>query len=168
MDAPVPPGRQVRLVDVPVGIYRAAQQHTDALLRELVLMAEYEATHSPDGPMRRLFARANHGFSDRLDLTVRATPDVDAAHARGDAHVTITYVLPERFAAATEAWARLVDELDALCRDGTMLSVPASPEVTAFARWWCAELTRQLRDGAAPVPWSEYLRTAAEPAERSA
>ena len=150
------PPRQVRLVDVPVALYRAAQQHTDAVLRELVLMAEYEAVRIADGPMHRLFQRANAGFPDRLDLTVRAAPDVDAALERGDPHVTLVYSLPERVAASTEAWHRLLDELDALCRDGTMLSVPASPEVARFARWWCDELVRQLRDGAAPTPWGEF------------
>jgi hypothetical protein len=149
-------GREVRLVDVPVALYRQAQQHTDAVLRELVLMAEYETAQGGDGPVRRLFQRASDGFADRLDLTVRAAPDVDAAHARGDEHVTIVYTLPARFATSSEAWGRLLDELDALCRDGTMLSVPASPEVAAFAKWWCAEFVRQLRDGAEPMPYAAY------------
>jgi hypothetical protein len=38
-----------------------------------------------------------------------------------------------------------------------MLSVPASPEVTLFAQWWCTEFARQLRDGAAPTPWREFV-----------
>lgn len=151
------PGREVRLVDVPVAVYRAAQQHTDAVLRELVLMAEYEAARHADGPMRRLFTRANEGFADRLELTVRAAPQLDDAHARGAEHVTLVYTLPERVAASSEAWGRLLDELDALCRDGTMLSVPATPEVAAFARWWCDELVSQLRDGAAPTPWGDFV-----------
>lgn len=157
MDYDASPGREVRLVDVPVALYRAAQQHTDAVLRELVLMAEFEAAREPDGPMRRLFRRANEGFPDRLELTVRAAPDVDAAHARGDEHVTLVYTLPARLASSTEAWRLLLDELDALCRDGTMLSVPATPEVTAFATWWCGEFVRQLRDGAEPTPWGAFV-----------
>lgn len=156
MDSSTPPGREVRLVDVPVALYREAQQQTDAVLRELVLMAAYETSRGTEGPMRGLCQRANDGFADRLDLTVRAAPDVDAAHERGDKHVTLVYELPARFATSTEGWARLMDELDALCRDGTMLSVPASPEAARFAQWWCAEFTRQLRDGAEPTPWPEY------------
>ena len=150
-------GREVSLVDVPVAVYRAAQQHTDAVLRELVLMAEYEAAQRPDGPMRRLFTRASEGFADRLDLTTRAAATMDAAHARGDEFVTVVYTLPDRLAASTEAWGALLDELDRLCRDGTMLSVPATPELAAFARWWCTELVGQLRDGAAPTPWPEFV-----------
>lgn len=150
-------GREVRLADVPVALYRAAQQHTDAVLRELVLMAEYEAASRADGPMRKLFTRAGEGYADRLELSMRAAPDIDAAHARGDEHVTIVYRLPDRIAASTEAWGRLLDELDALCRDGTMLLVPATPEVAAFARWWCGEFVRQVRDGAPPTPWPAFL-----------
>ncbi|HVF20923.1 MAG TPA: hypothetical protein VNA14_11880 [Mycobacteriales bacterium] len=151
------PGREVRLADVPVGLYRAAQQHTDAVLRELVLMAGYEAADRADGPMRQLFTRASAGYADRLELSSRAAPDVDAAHARGDEHVTIVYRLPDRIAESTEAWGRLLDDLDALCREGTMLSVPATPEVGAFARWWCNEFVRQLRDGAEPTPWPSFV-----------
>lgn len=156
MSAPSP-DRQVTLLDVPVALYREAQQRAEALLRELVLMAEHESGEQQDGPMRRLFRRADDGFADRLELTVRAASDMNAAHARGDAHVTLVYTLPERFAASTEVWARLMDDLDALCRDGTMLSVPSSPEAQRFAQWWCGELTRQLRDGAAPLSWPSYV-----------
>lgn len=151
--------REVTLVDVPVASYRDAQQQTDALLRELVLMAEYEASGAgrERGPMRLLFDRANAGFADRLDLAVRAARVVEDAVARGAAAVTLTFAVPGRYAANAEAWSALLDDLDALCRDGTMLSVPASPETRRFTRWWCGEIVRQLRDGAAPVPWPDYV-----------
>lgn len=153
------PGREVRLVDVPVALYRETQQHTDSVLRELVLMAGYEVSHDTGGPMRGLFQRANDGFADRLDLTVAAAPAVDAAHERGDTYVTLSLTLPGRYATSVQLWTRLIEELDAFCRDGTMLCVPASEEVKAFAQWWCAELTRQLRSGAAPTPWGDYVAT---------
>lgn len=151
--------RQVMLVDVPVATYRAVQQHTDAVLRELVLMAEYETAKAgrERGPLRLLFDRVNAGFSDRLDLTVQAAHAVDAAIERGAESVTLTFTIPARYAASAEAWSALVDDLDAFCRDGTMLSVPVSPEVRRFTRWWCSELVGQLRDGAAPVPWPDYV-----------
>jgi len=153
----VTPGREVRLADIPVALYREVQQQTDAVLRELVLMAEFEASSRRAARrMRELFERANAGFADRLDLVVRAASDVDAAHQRGDEHVTLTFTLPERYATSTAAWGRLMDELDALCHDGTMLSVPASAEAARFGRWWCREFARQLRDGAEPTPWPQF------------
>ena len=153
------PNREVILRDVPVATYRATQQHTDAVLRELVLMAEYETAKAgrERGPMRMLFDRASAGFADRLDLTVQAARAVDAAIERGDESATVTVTVPARYAASAEAWSALVDDLDALCRDGTMLSVPVSPEARRFTQWWCAELVRQLRDGAEPVPWPDYV-----------
>jgi hypothetical protein len=160
-------GREVRLLDVPVALYREAQQHTDSVLRELVLMAGYEVSRGSDGPMRGLFQRANDGFADRLDLTVQAARAVDAARERGDAYVTLSLTLPARYAASVQLWARLVEELDALCQDGTMLCVPASDEVKAFAHWWCAELTAQLRAGATPTSWREYVATVRQAASRA-
>lgn len=149
-------GREVRLVDIPVALYQQVQQHTDAVLRELVLMAEFEASAKKAARrMRPLFERANAAFAERLDVAHQAGSEVDAARERGEGHVTLTFTLPERYAAAAYAWTRLMDEIDALCRDGTMLTVPASEEAARFGRWWCREFTRQLRDGAPPMPWPQ-------------
>jgi hypothetical protein len=52
---------------------------------------------------------------------------------------------------------RLLDEADAFCREGTLLTLAASDDVVAFRRWYLGELTRQV-GGAAPQPWPGDLR----------
>jgi hypothetical protein len=52
---------------------------------------------------------------------------------------------------------QLLDEADAFCRDGTLLTLEPSPDVVAFRRWYIGELARQVA-GEAPEPWPGELR----------
>lgn len=148
--------RVVRLVDVPVRLYREAQQHTDELLRELVLMAGWEAERGESGRATRLARIVDQSLvAHRLAIALVA--ERRFAGASGDT-VTIEYdvdvAAAEESAESSAQWAALLDELGELCRDGAMLVVPAGGEVAAFSRWLCEELVRQLRDGARPRPWT--------------
>ncbi|HEX8001305.1 MAG TPA: hypothetical protein VF519_01270 [Mycobacteriales bacterium] len=142
--------RVVRLVDVPVRLYREAQQHTDEVLRELVLMAGWEEAQGTSGAATRLAGTADRHRAARHALSLVAERTL--AGASGD-RVTIEYDVEVGAADANEEWAALLDELAELCRDGGMLVVPAEGEVAAFSRWFCEEFVRQLRDGAEPRPW---------------
>lgn len=158
MTTDTPAGRRtVRLLDVPVDLYRQAQQHTDDLLREIVLMAEHERLRGGDGTAARL-ARAAHAHRPvDIELRVSAATDVDGARARGEETVTLTYSVDLHVADAAAAWSRVLDELDDLCRGGDLLSVPPDARVGTFLRWFCAEIVAQLRDGAEPCPWPRYV-----------
>jgi hypothetical protein len=159
--APDPRSRTVRLVDVPLDLYRRAQQHTGDIIRELVLMADHErASGTSDGPAGGLARRASAQHAGRVHLEVEAEPAVDAAHARGDTAVTLTYRVDDGAAASSEAWSALLDELDELCRTGELLTVPAPADVALFSKWFCAEFVAQLRDGHPPCPWPHFERQA--------
>jgi len=147
------PRRTVRLVDVPVRLYREAQQHTDDLIREVVLMAAYEAGTGTEGPAARLAGTADRHRAERHALSIAG--ERTCAAASGD-RVTIEYDVEVGSADTSEEWGALLDELARLCRDGTMLAVPSNDEVVAFSRWCCEEFVRQLRAGAEPRPWSAY------------
>lgn len=145
--------RTVRLVDVPVRLYREAQQHADDLLREVILMAAYESGSGNPGNASRLAGAAARHHAEHRALSVAAERTL--AGAGGD-RVTIEYDVDVSSADWGAAWGALLDELTQLCRDGAMLAVPAQDEVVAFSRWFCEEFVRQLRDGADPRPWAEY------------
>lgn len=146
--------RTVRLVDVPVRLYREAQQHTDELLRELVLMAGLEAATGAYGRASRLAEAAGRHSDERAALGLVA--ERVFAGATGD-RVTVEYDVDVSSAQSSQEWAALLDELGELCREGGMLVVPATGEVVAFSRWFCEEFVRQLRDEAAPRPWPGML-----------
>lgn len=146
--------RTVRLVDVPVRLYREAQQHTEELLRELVLMAGLEAVNGAPGTASRLAETAGRHSDERAALAL--TAERVFAGATGE-RVTIEYDVDVSSAQSSQEWAALLDELGELCREGGMLVVPAAGEVAAFSRWFCEEFVRQLRDGAAPRPWPGML-----------
>lgn len=143
--------RVVRLVDVPVRLYRETQQHTDELLRELVLMAGWEATRGESGAATRLAGTADRHRAERHALSLVAERVL--AGAAGST-VTIEYEVDVSAADTSAEWAALLDELAELCREGGMLVVPAHGEVAAFSRWFCEEFVRQLREDAEPRPWS--------------
>jgi hypothetical protein len=149
--------RVVRLVDVPVRLYREAQQHTDELLRELVLMAGWESSRGESGTATRLAGTADRHRAERHALSLAAERVLAAA--TGDT-VTIEYDVDLSSAETSSEWAALLDELAELCREGGMLVVPAQGEVAAFSRWFCEEFVRQLRDGAEPRSWSQALSDA--------
>jgi hypothetical protein len=151
-DAPVGRRRTVRLVDVPVALYREAEQHADDLQRELLLMAGYESARGLPGRATDLQRRADTHRDARLALSMAAAPEV----SRGTGTVTLVYDVTLDAATTAEEWARLVDDVAVLCRSGEMLMVPARPEVAEFSRWFCAEFVGQLRDGRAPTPWPAY------------
>jgi hypothetical protein len=165
MTSDAPAGRHsVRLVDVPVELYRRAQQHTDDLLRELVLMADHERASGAAGTATRLAATADDHRATHASLRLSAAEALAEARERGEEAVTLVYDVELGVADCTEAWGRLLGELAQLCRAGTLLSVPAADDVALFSAWFCTEFVRQLRDGAAPLPWPAYLASYAETA----
>jgi hypothetical protein len=139
-------------VDVPVALYREAQQHTDDLLREIVLMAAYETASGASGAASRLAAGAERHSARRDALAV--TGERVVAAATGDS-VTIEYVVDVGDADDATSWGEMLDEIGELCGSGVMLVV-GKPDAVAFSRWFCEEFVRQLRDGAEPTPWPEY------------
>ena len=151
-DAPVGRRHTVRLVDVPVALYREAEQHAEDLQRELLLMAGHESARGLPGRATALKRRADAHREARLALSLAAEPEV----SRGAGTVTLVYDVTADAATTTEEWSRLLDDLAELCRTGEMLMVPARPEVAEFTRWFCAEFVAQLRDGQAPTPWPAY------------
>lgn len=173
--APAPPDpsgplRPVALLGLPVALWRAAKEHHDAALRELVLLAAAhpEAVRDLDDPALLDAARAF------MAAAVPAAANAAAAHAAA-AH-TAAERLPQQRSAAQpvagtcdlhldmrpglgRAFAALVhtlDEVERLARAGRLLVRPAPPEVVAVRDWACGEVVAQL-GGAAPRPWTGPL-----------
>lgn len=137
----------VRLVDLPVGLSRAAQRHRGALIREAQL-ALAAGTVGLDVENDDLWATA--GLNDLLDAGLEA---VYSALSPDTASVSCTVEVPTECgpAAATLAW--VLDALNRAAARGIFLTRPALPEVRRYRLWLIGEILRQL-DGDPPIPWS--------------
>lgn len=149
----------VRLLDLPVQLWAASQEHHDELMREFALMtvgeADTETVHAPvPHRLLRLVGELTRRFSGSSDAQ---REQLFAAAVRGDEVVDeLAYVLPVAAGPACDELARMLDEADAYCRDGEHLLTLATPdEVRAFRAWYLGEVVRQL-SGAPPESWPDF------------
>jgi len=160
--APVTSGEvgTVRMLQLPVQLWAASQEHSDELLREFALMTVGSAEHSPDSvpvPVRLL------ELVDQLTRRYAGTSDEQrerlfAAAVRGEQVIDeLDYCLPVAVGPACVELAQMLDEADRYCREGAHLLTLATPDdVRLFRDWYLGEVQRQL-DGAEPVPWPDFL-----------
>jgi hypothetical protein len=145
----------VRLLGVPVRLWcRATEQH-DELLREFSLLSfgiEEGATKLDDLPTRLITLvrelRTRHGGGRERDDGTR-----QAALARGDTTVDLTYEVAATVGDAGQALTALLEEVDEYCRsDSYLLTLAPDDSVIAFRHWYVEEFTRQVK-GLPPRPW---------------
>jgi anti-sigma regulatory factor (Ser/Thr protein kinase) len=146
-----PGARPVRFVGVPVDGYLELQAHNDALFRELELIS-IELEHD-DGAQ---VAAPLGDLGDQLYRRFRGQRDsyrdvVAAALARGDATVELTTTASPAAASGARGYLALLEQADALCRDGTLLIPEPSAGVKSLRRWFVEEMVAQV-EGAAPTP----------------
>jgi anti-sigma regulatory factor (Ser/Thr protein kinase) len=145
---------RVRILGLPVSVYLEAEEHNDAVMRELTLIVQSADTPAGREVPRRLLILAR----GVLEAFNRATPalraQVDLALARGQATVDIEALV------RVEGWERLMDlaaqldELDRYCEEGDMLTLASSPTLRRFRRWYADQVGNQMR-GLPPTPWDE-------------
>jgi hypothetical protein len=143
----------VRLVDVPVALFAASEQHTNDLLREIALMAA-----------GRPGAGRGHQYSDLLTTTdryahrpagarARIAESVALAQRSGWDSVTVDFDADASAADAALAWEELLVRFDAMSAEERLLTLPADPELRAYRAWYVRELVEQVRTGRLPVSW---------------
>ena len=144
----------VRLVGVPVRILDVSRRHHQELMHEFALLAVAENL-TDDVPQRMLDLIDTLG---RRYATTGEQPDadVDAALARGDATVDLTYEVAEHVVEAADRLAALMAEADEFCRREQMLTLQRSELVKEFADWYLDEFRRQI-GGEPPRPWTGPL-----------
>lgn len=146
---------EVALIDFPVARFQQMQQHHDALIRELTLVAL-----APDGENsavpHRLVSLAEEIHHGQRDAVRPFREGVAAAAQRGDDITTLQLQIPYSTLRSMEDFMLLFEEGDEYCRRGELLTPPSPPEVVSFRHWLVGELLRQIRDGAPPTPfWAQ-------------
>lgn len=144
----------VKLLGVPVDLYRQASEHQDELRREFALMQHGSSSGDADVPRRLL------QLVDELDARFGAFAHeprraLTGALGEGTRSIDVEYRVPPEAKEAAAALAALLEEADGFCRRGDhLLTLATPPGPLAFRRWYLAEFVAQI-DGADPTPWDQ-------------
>jgi hypothetical protein len=149
-------GRSVRLVGVPVDIYLRASRHQAELAREFALISFGDKTGMSDldvparllaivDELRHKYRRASDEIRTRFELAAQ----------NGEARIDLDLPASEATAEITQRLTEILDEADAFCRSGHLLTLEAPPDVVAWRHWWRDQVVGQVRDGAAPAPFPD-------------
>lgn len=144
----------VQLVRVPVRVMDAGRRHHDELMHEFAVLAVADDL-SDDVPQRML---------DLIDTLGRrygntsqpGNAEVDAAIARGEDTIDLTYEVPHHVVEAAGNLAALMAEADEFCQREQMLTLQRSETIRDFSDWYLEEFRRQI-NGEPPRPWNGPL-----------
>ncbi len=151
---------EVRILGMPLRLYRESAEHHDELKREFAFVMESDAS-GVDVPARllRLVAEVTAKFGA---FTSEQTAALQRAALEGrDGTIDLVYRVPREARSACVQFDALLDEADRYCEAGKeLLTLATPPRTRAFRRWFLWEFVRQI-DGEPPRPWSEEAERAA-------
>lgn len=141
---------RVRILGLPLGIYLEAEQHNDAVLRELDLI-ERSSRRGPQVPPRLLeLATELRSFFTAATTSTRA--QVEEAIRTNQDVVDLEIDVPaDGWQVLTEMSTQL-DEVDRFCQEGALLTLAATPRQRHFRHWYAQQVADQCR-GLPPTPW---------------
>jgi anti-sigma regulatory factor (Ser/Thr protein kinase) len=148
--APMPPGwHVVRLVDCPVALSLAQDDHLDELVRELQLVG----TDDDQPELAPVIRGLLDGQAQARHMGRRTAQD---AAAEGRERVTVEMVLPSPAAEQVERLDEAVAAADALCEREQLLTLASSPDVRRLRAWMRDEVRHQIRDGRPPRSYDAF------------
>lgn len=147
------PRVRVRLVDVPVTLFIASEQHTNDLLREIALMAAARPEADRGHLYSDLLAGADTVAHRPADVRRRIAESVAVAQRSGWDTVTVDVDADATAADGALAWEELLQRFDEMSADERLLTLPADAELRAYRAWYVRELVEQVRTGRSPVSW---------------
>lgn len=149
------PTAQVRLVDVPVALFRAFERHTNDLLREVALMAAARVELETGDLFSELLATADAYAHRPAAIGNRIVEAVVVAERAGWDSVSVDFPADSTAADGVLAWDELLRRFDTMSRNEELLTLPADPALLAFRAWYVSEIVEQVRTGREPVAWAD-------------
>jgi hypothetical protein len=147
----------VSLLNFPLQVFADARQQHDELLREFALLAlrppEDRPGHTVPAQLLDLIdtlGRRFGGVGDRTDALR------EAALARGETSMDLTYSVPRSAGPALRELHELMERADAFCQSEQLLTIAATPVERRFREWFIEEFVVQA-EGDAPTPWEGPL-----------
>ena len=145
---------KVRLLELPIPLLAEAQQHGEELQREFTHVAATESHSVP----ARLLALSEQLRGQYGSFTDPVQEEIDAAIARGDEAIDVTFEVPAAVGDAAEQLWSLLEEVDEYCRTGDLLTLAPSEDSLRLRGWYLSQFIDQT-NGGQPVPFSEYVPT---------
>ena len=144
----------VALLDVPVKLWAASQEHAGELIREFTLIAASqteEAHRKVPARLIQLIEALNQEYG--MTSAEQQAQLADAAASGIEEIPVLTFRVPPRVTTAAVELKTMLDEADAYCRAGRhLLTLATPPEQVRFRNWYLEEFVRQV-EGEAPRPW---------------
>ncbi|CAN5763998.1 hypothetical protein BH23ACT12_BH23ACT12_18600 [soil metagenome] len=145
----------IQLLGIPLDIQSAASEHQDGLRREFRMLVEggHADPASVPGRLVTLASDLDRRFQS---FGAAGRAELEAARARGDASVDLTFQVPPAIAPAVRSFGDLLEEADKYCSAGEhLLTLRSPPEVVAYRNWVLGEFARQA-GGKEPISWPEF------------
>jgi hypothetical protein len=145
---------EVRIVGMPVDVYRETAEHGDELMREFALIRERDPEDSRAVP-RRLLALVDALTTRFTVFTAAQEAQLREALERGEPTIDLAYRVPPDIKQGVLELRAMLDEADAFCREGHDLLTLATPaRAVAFRNWFLDQFVRQA-EGGEPTLWRD-------------
>lgn len=145
----------VRVRGVPLALLERVRQHQESLEREFPVIALASPDES-EHVAARLVALVDEP-ADQFGTFSQDQAIIDEAVARGEATIDLEYDVPEAAGEAAIRQGALLDEADAFCRGGDLLTVATPDDCVELRRWFLGEFVAQVGD-ADPTSWDRWRR----------
>ncbi len=145
----------VRVLGVPLALLERARQHQESLEREFQVIALASPAES-EHVTARLLALVQD-LADQFGTFSHVQTAIDEAVARGDSTIDLEYEVPAAAGQAAIRLGALLDEADAFCRDGDLLTLATPDDCVELRRWFLGEFVAQI-GGADPTSWDRWRR----------
>lgn len=147
----------VDVVDVvalglPVEVYLEAEQHNDAVVRELTLIVQSARTTGGLEEPRRLILLASEVRAVFSLVTTGLRAQVEDAALHGRDTVDIHMSVPRHGWETVLRLADWLDDVDRYCVRGDLLTLSSSPRLRKFREWYVRQVVDQMHGGL-PTPW---------------
>jgi hypothetical protein len=142
---------KIHIRGLPVELHLRAGQHYDELFREFTLLSDETVK---DAVPTRVLAFVEQVQTRYAGFAVGNRQEIGKAVAEGREAVDLVYRLPAAVGPVCADLLRHLEEADAFCRQGELLTLAAPPEVAGYVAWFLGEFIEQV-EGRAPTPYRD-------------
>lgn len=145
---------QVRLLEFPVALHAAVEEHNEGLLREFSHIS-HTRTEGDTRIPERLVSLVERVRTQYSPFAGAVRDEIEQARRAGRSSIDLSYRVPASVSEVVDVLSEQFDEADRFCKQGQLLTLASPPEHVAFRRWFLGEFRRQVA-GEAAMPWPVY------------